>query len=53
MKPYFPKALPRKFLLVDLVNNMDKLAEHKNTVLGNVGDLCTSLNTNALLKMGG
>ncbi len=51
MKPYFPKVLSKEFLLVDLVNNIDKLAEHKNTVLGNVSELCTSLNTNALLKM--
>jgi len=51
MKPYFPKALSREFFLVDLVNNVDKLAEHKKTVLDNVSELCTSLNTNALLKM--
>ena len=51
MKPYFPKVLSREFLLVDLVNNVDKLAEHKKTVLDNVSELCSSLNTSVLLKM--
>src|SRR5690348_17174695 len=33
MKPAFPKKLTREFLLVDLVNNLDRLAESKNEVL--------------------
>lgn len=30
MKPTFPKALSKEFLLVDLVNNLDRLAERRN-----------------------
>jgi hypothetical protein len=33
MKPSFPKTLSPEFLLVDLVNNLDELAESKNEVL--------------------
>jgi hypothetical protein len=36
MKPSFPKALSREFLLVDLVNNLDRLAENKAEVLAHV-----------------
>jgi hypothetical protein len=32
MKPSFPKALSREFLLVDLVNNLDRLAENQDEV---------------------
>ncbi len=35
-KPHFPKKLTEEFLLVDLVNNLDTLAEDPNTVLKNV-----------------
>src|SRR4030081_2399375 len=33
VKPRFPKSLTREFLLVDLANNLDQLAEAKNEVL--------------------
>jgi len=33
VKPRFPKSLTKEFLLVDLVNNVDQLAEAKNEVL--------------------
>ena len=33
MKPYFPKVLTREFLLVDLVNNVNQLAEERDSVL--------------------
>jgi hypothetical protein len=36
MKPAFPKRLTREFLLVDLVNNLDQLAESKAEVLARV-----------------
>jgi hypothetical protein len=36
VKPSFPKTLTKEFLLVDLVNNLDQLAEAKNEVLERV-----------------
>jgi hypothetical protein len=36
VKPHFPKSLSREFLLVDLVNNLDALAEAKSEVLDRV-----------------
>ena len=36
MRPSFPKKLSREFLLVDLVNNLDQLAESKREVLERV-----------------
>jgi hypothetical protein len=36
VKPSFPKTLTREFLLVDLVNNLDQLAESKVEVLARV-----------------
>ncbi|PCJ89726.1 MAG: hypothetical protein COA52_11575 [Hyphomicrobiales bacterium] len=36
IKPHFPKTLSEEFLLVDLVNNLDRLAEHRPTMLGGV-----------------
>jgi hypothetical protein len=33
MKPRFPRSLTKEFLLVDLVNNLDQLAEEKEAVL--------------------
>jgi hypothetical protein len=36
MKPSLPKRLSREFLLVDLVNNLDRLAESKKEVLDRV-----------------
>ena len=36
MKPRFPKSLTKEFLLVDLVNNVDQLAEAKDEVLDRV-----------------
>jgi hypothetical protein len=35
-KPHFPKKATEEFLLVDLVNNLDTLAEDKDFVLKNV-----------------
>jgi hypothetical protein len=36
VKPRFPKALSKEFLLVDLVNDLDQLAEAKSEVLERV-----------------
>jgi hypothetical protein len=36
VKPRFPKALTKEFLLVDLVNNVDQLAEAKEEILARV-----------------
>jgi len=36
VKPRFPKSLTKEFLLVDLVNNVDQLAEAKEEVLARV-----------------
>jgi hypothetical protein len=43
MKPCFPKTLSAEFLLVDLVNNMDRLAESKDEVLARVKERAMSL----------
>ena len=40
MKPRFPKSLTKEFLLVDLVNNLDQLAEAKDEVLKRVRASC-------------
>jgi hypothetical protein len=42
VKPSFPKTLTREFLLVDLVNNLDRLAESKSEVLTRVKERMTS-----------
>ena len=36
VKPSLPRTLSREFLLVDLVNNLDRLAESKKEVLARV-----------------
>jgi hypothetical protein len=38
----FPKTLSREFLLVDLVNNLDRLAESKRVVLARVSERVAS-----------
>src|ERR1700730_656211 len=42
VKPSFPRTLNREFLLVDLVNNVDRLAESKNEVLARVKERAAS-----------
>lgn len=42
VKPAFPKKLSREFLLVDLVNNLDHLAESREEVLARVKKTATS-----------
>lgn len=38
IKPHFPKKLTPEFLLVDLVNNLESLAEDRNVLLKKVAD---------------
>ncbi len=38
IKPHFPKKITPEFLLVDLVNNLESLAEDSNDVLKKVAD---------------
>jgi hypothetical protein len=42
VKPAFPRTLYPEFLLVDLVNNVDRLAESRNEVLARVKERATS-----------
>src|SRR5260370_11902173 len=42
VKPTFPKTLSREFLLVDLVNNLDRLAESRTEVLARVKERAAS-----------
>jgi len=42
VKPSFPRTLSKEFLLVDLVNNLDRLAESKNEVLARVKERVAS-----------
>jgi Family of unknown function (DUF6088) len=48
IKHHFPKALTPEFLLVDLVNNIDKLAEDNSQILDNVLKKAQELDTHKL-----
>jgi len=50
VKPRFPKSLTKEFLLVDLVNNLDQLAEAKNEVLKRVAERAASSDTPQLRR---
>jgi hypothetical protein len=50
VKPAFPRALSPEFLLVDLVNNVDRLAESKNEVLARVRERATSYDVSRLQR---
>lgn len=50
VKPHFPKKLTEEFLLVDLVNNLDNLAEEKSSVLSRVAEKVKLLDTNKMKK---
>ena len=50
VKPAFPKKLSREFLLVDLVNNLDRLAESRKEVLERVQQRAGSLDRLRLLR---
>jgi hypothetical protein len=50
MKPYFPKSLTEEFLLVDLVNNLDRLAEDSHALLGRVRNRAVTMDARALSR---
>lgn len=50
MKPYFPKEVSKEFLLVDLVNNVNKLAEDQDVVLERVSHVAANMDTSSLKK---
>lgn len=50
MKPYFPKAVTEEFLLVDLVNNVNKLAEVQDSVLERVSHVAANMDAQSLKK---
>ena len=43
VKPVFPRKLSKEFLLVDLINNLDRLAESRDGVLARVKERAASL----------
>lgn len=49
-KPAFPKTLTKEFLLVDLVNNLDQLAENHDQVLARVKERALQGNRTALTR---
>jgi hypothetical protein len=51
VKPYFPKALTKEFLLVDLVNNLDRLAENQVPLLDRVKQQAVSCNGERLQRV--
>jgi len=51
MKPSFPRKLSREFLLVDLVNNLDRLAESREEVLARVKERAASLDGHRLRRV--
>ena len=50
MKPAFPRKLSREFLLVDLVNNLDRLAESRVELLERVQRQAVSVDRPRLLR---
>src|SRR5262249_38617899 len=48
MKPFFPLSLTQEFLLVDLVNNLERLAEDSDQVLARVKKKASELDTASL-----
>jgi hypothetical protein len=50
VKPRFPKSLTQEFLLVDLVNNLDQLAEAKEEVLKRVAQRTESYDRRRLRR---
>lgn len=46
--PYFPKKATKEFLLVDLVNHLDRLAEEREAVLNNAMEMARTMDFNKL-----
>lgn len=51
VKTYFPKELSKEFLLIDLVNNVNRLAEEQDVVLGRVVQVAACMDISVLKKM--
>ena len=50
MKPRFPKKVDQEFLLIDLLNNLDSLAEDKDAILVNTEQQLDKFEVSKLLK---
>lgn len=50
MKSSFPKNITREYLLVDLLNNLDNLAEDQTQALDKLPNNVRSFNADALMK---
>lgn len=50
-KAFFPKKVTEEFLLVDLVNNIDQLAEDKESLLGKVQEKANKLESKSLKRI--
>ena len=50
LKSSFPKNISKEYLLVDLLNNLESLAEDQNLVLEKLSNNMISFNTDALMK---
>jgi hypothetical protein len=50
IKPHFPKKATQEFLLVDLVNNLETLAEDKSRVLLNISSRVQTMDTKKLAQ---
>jgi len=50
IKPYFPKTVTQEFLLMDLANNLERLAEDTDKLLKRVVHKALELDGNALLR---
>jgi len=50
VKPRFPKKLDKEFLLVDLLNNLDSIAENKDDVLTKAEKQLNKFETSKLQK---
>jgi hypothetical protein len=50
VKPRFPKKLTKEFLLVDLVNNLESLAEERDMILNKVEEKLKSVDHTKLRK---
>jgi hypothetical protein len=50
LKSSFPKNITREYLLVDLLNNLENLAEDQTQVIGKLTNNLPNFNTESLMK---
>jgi hypothetical protein len=50
LKSSFPKKITREYLLVDLINNLDSLAEDASKAINKLQNTLHSFNTDALMR---